>query len=150
MLRKAVITSFATGEYEQAIIPCKKLIIKSKAIYDLNKKRLDFYDYMADELTLVKAYLKIDQTKCARELLIEDTLEIEKFMKEARIIPISASATTNKDVYELSMHEKEEIKSRNDGINDVRKRCSILALMASLYYATGDFKNCEKHYVLYV
>ena len=35
-------------------------------------------------------------------------------------------------------------------MNDIRKRCSLIALMASLFYACGDFKNCEKHYVIYV
>jgi hypothetical protein len=30
MLRKLVISHFATGEYEPSIIPCKKLIMKSR------------------------------------------------------------------------------------------------------------------------
>jgi hypothetical protein len=55
-----------------------------------------------------------------------------------------------KDGYELSIREKEEIKSRNDNMNDIRKRCSLVALFASLFYACGDFRNCEKHYVVYV
>lgn len=35
-------------------------------------------------------------------------------------------------------------------MNDIRKRCSLLALIASLFYACGDFNNCEKNYVSYV
>lgn len=143
-------SSFATGEYEGSLLLCKKLIQKSRAIYDLSQKRPDFYDYIADELTLVKAYLKIDQVKRAREILTEDALEMESFSKRSIIHPVTTSARLSKDVFDMSPAEKEDVRNRNDNMNDIRKRCSLLALMASLFYACGDFKNCEKQYVIYV
>ncbi len=52
-----MITLFANSSHQEAIIPCKKLIQISKSIFDQTKKRHDFYDYMADELSLVKVYI---------------------------------------------------------------------------------------------
>lgn len=95
-MRKKILTHFANSDYEGSVIPCKKLIHISKCLYDEEKKRSEFYEYMADELTLVKAYLKMDQLKRARELLIDTGLAFEEFNKNVRVIPISANAKANR------------------------------------------------------
>ena len=32
-------------------------------------------------------------------------------------------------------------------LEDVKKKCELYSLLASLFYSTGDFKHCEKCYV---
>ncbi len=33
---------------------------------------------------------------------------------------------------------------------EIKRRCSILSVVANLFYAIGDFKHCEDSYVKYI
>lgn len=160
--RKEIVMMFSQSQYSQTIIKCRRLTAISKKIYDITLERnpkkydlRDFLDYCCDHFLLIKSLLKTDSIQQCRDNLI-------------LLLPIvNATIDDQKLDYQKlketdSLHSSNPFKFREGRVdnitfqkrfllnNELKKRTNLLSILASLFYAVGDYKNCELIYVKYV
>lgn len=159
--RKEIIIMFSQNQYSQAIIKCRNLIGISKKILEnnLNKKNelKEFFDYSSDHLLLVKSLVKCDKMTQARESLLllmplvnlhinDQKIDYQKLKESDKLNDnISKELKLNADFDNNITFQKRFLLN-----NELKKRTNLLSVLASLFYAVGDYKNCEATYVKYI
>lgn len=152
-IRKEMIVFFTNYRYSEAVHLGQKLVKISYKIYEVANKKdsREFYEYCADRLILVKAFIRTDHVQLAKDnliLIIPMVTRIidrnEKLKEIAKTTDISSMEFINLDVDILGYHKKLLIN------NELKRRANLLSLIASLLYTLEDFKNCEMLFVKYV
>ena len=157
---------FSQGQFSQALTHCRRLSNISKKILENNnnannnKKNdnlRDFFDYCSDHLLLVKSLLKNDKIAQARESLLllmplvntnidDQKIDYQKLKESDKL-----NENTLKDL-KISSDIGDNITFQKRFLlnNELKKRTNLLSVLASLFYAVGDYKNCEGIYVKYI
>lgn len=164
--RKDIVLMFSQNQYSQSIIKCRRLAAISKKIFELyqeksssNKKNdiREFLEFCCDHFLLIRSLLKTDKIQQCRENLLLLLPIVNTYIDDSKL-----------DYQKLKENEKnssennKEFKFREgfvDNItfqkrfllnNELKKRTNLLSILASMFYAVGDYKNCELIYVKYV
>lgn len=163
--RKEILIMFSQGQFSQALTHSKRLSNISKKIMENNNNTInnkkndlrDFFDYCSDHLLRVKSLLKNDKIAQARESLL-----LLMPLVDANIDDQKIDYQKLKESDKLNENTLKDIKISNDiddNItfqkrfllnNELKKRTNLLSVLASLFYAVGDYKNCEGIYVKYI
>ena len=160
--RRQILIHFSQCQFSQALICCRNLGAITNKILKIQKTEdiKELLEGVADKLLLVKALIKTDKIQSARETLLailpvvlnkfdEDKLDFKELKENAKKDP------------ELQNYLKQiGSSSKMDDIipsqkkmlfnTELKKRTNLISTLANLFYAVGDFKNCEKLYVKYV
>ena len=164
--RRNVVILISKFEYHHALLKCKELILYSKKLF-FNEPFKYFYSYLTDSLLLAKCFIREDKFTQAEEVLVQgwkifnkyvttDQYRISKIIFEERddqdleaLQKYINTAAELEDTSELSK-ERDRIKSNLTIIKELKRRTSLLACYASLFYNIGCIKTAEEIYVIYV
>lgn len=130
-LRKLIVVHLAKEDLPGAISMSRKCVESSRKLYATGSKSY-FFEFMADSLLLVKLLVEADELTQARESLLVVKTQLDSYAQEG------------------SMQKNLKSKDTAEVQQDAKKFGSILTLSASLFYACGDFINCQNLYVQYV
>lgn len=163
--RKEILLLISKFEYRQALFRCKDLIQVSKKIF-FNQPLRSFYPFLADSLLLAKCFIREDKFSQAEEVLSQSWVIFNKYVtnedykitnvvfeergkEDLDDIQRYINSTANENIDELSK-ERERIKGNLTIIKELKRRTSLLATFASLFYNVGQLKKTEEVYVIYV
>ena len=169
--RKEIVIMFSQNQYSQAIIKCRRLTAISKKIFENSQERTpisgnkkndirEFLDYCCDHFLLIKSLLKTDKTQQCRENLLlllplvntnidDGKLDFQK-LKESDKLGDNLLSNSNAYKFREGMIDNITFQKRFLLNNEIKKRTNLLSILASLFYAVGDYKNCEAIYVKYL
>lgn len=164
--RRDIVLMFSQNQYSQSIIKCRRLAAISKKIFELFQEKSsslkkndirEFLEFCCDHFLLIRSLLKTDKIQQCREDLLLLLPIVNTYIDDSKL-----------DYQKLKENEKnssensKEFKFREgfvDNItfqkrfllnNELKKRTNLLSILASMFYAVGDYKNCELIYVKYV
>ncbi|EAS04600.2 formin domain protein (macronuclear) [Tetrahymena thermophila SB210] len=138
--RSDVVKLLAKFNYSDALIQVRNLCKISEQIYR-NAKRQDqneLYELLADQLLEVKIMIKTQSSNANKEAgtKLQDIFhKIKSYMND----------NTLKNYY-----QDLEVEKKNEFMNEIRKRCNLISLVANLFYSLGHQNECEEAYVRYV
>ena len=171
-LRKETIVMVSKFEYRHALIKAKELIMASKKLF-FNEPFKYFYSFLTDSLVLTKCFIREDKFTQAEEVLNQgwkifnkyitnDNYKISKVVFEERDENdlealqkyINTTAEVEDSVGSAQQNEiskeRERIKNNLIIIKELKRRTSLLACFATLYFNIGQLKSAEEIYIVYI
>ena len=177
-LRKKIVQKFAQFEYENALEISKKLVKISKNLF-FHQPRFLFTSYIVDCLLLVKCYFRVNKLKMAEESLdqvwalvdkfyVDNTFKIVKIDKrmligneqekiEAYFKSLNVGKGFDEDIIlgegktkHPAFEDNEKLRNSILVVRELKKRTSLLSILASFYHNLGNFRKAEKAYIYYV
>lgn len=164
--RKEAVVLISKFEYRHALMKCKDLILVSKKLF-LNTPFRYFYSFLTDSLLLAKCFIREDKFAQAEEVLTQGWKIFNKYITDEnyRITKVIFEEQEHSDVESLQNYinttgdlendteltkEQERIKNNLTIIKELKRRTSLLACFASLFYNVGQLKTAEDIYITYI
>ena len=153
-------------EYKLALTKCKDLLYNSKRLF-FNEPMKCFYPFLADSLLLAKCYVREDKFSQAEEILTQGWTIFNKYVTsenyeitnavlekqgDGELNDVNKYITTTMDnentvrlFHQATISkERERIRSNLLIIKELKRRTSMLATFASLFYNIGQLKKAEE------
>jgi hypothetical protein len=100
-LRAHIVQLFTDFKYQAAVIPCKRVVQVSQAVYERVSRTDSLYEWFGDQLLQVKVFIKLDKMKKARELLTIVWEDANSKLDDSRLV-------LRKDALELVRQQGEQ------------------------------------------
>ncbi|KAL4503049.1 hypothetical protein ABPG72_014278 [Tetrahymena utriculariae] len=136
--RSDVVKLLAKFNYSDALISVRNLCKISDKIYARRPDINELYELLADQLLEVKVMIKTQSSNANKEAgtKLQDIFhKIKQKMNDNAL---------------KNYYQELQVEKKNEFMNEIRKRCNLISLVANLFYSLGHQNECEEAYVRYV
>ncbi|KAL4488633.1 hypothetical protein ABPG73_020332 [Tetrahymena malaccensis] len=136
--RSDVVKLLAKFNYSDALISVRNLCKISDKIYSKRPDLNELYELLADQLLEVKVMIKTQSSNANKEAgtKLQDIFhKIKQKMNDNAL---------------KNYYQELQVEKKNEFMNEIRKRCNLISLVANLFYSLGHQNECEEAYVRYV
>lgn len=169
-MRKELVLLFCKEEYSKSLTEAKELVRISKILFEAFPTKY-FYDFMSDSLMLAKSFIKTKDLEKAEESLLQIWEILNFFLFRSKKYTLEKAALINKNLDSKDLRafkvveqviqngnghlkqptsKNEQKKSVLIIFREIKRRSSLIATFANLFFAVGNLPKAEICYIGYI